>query len=65
MIKSVLLMHEWKVIRVTIKSLEIALSTHKNLIIKSDISSHWSQDGLLNNSCWHNWLTKRGEKMDV
>lgn len=64
-IKRVLLMHERKVIHVTIKSLEIDLSTHKNLIIKSDTSNHWRQDGLFNNYCWHNWLSKWGKKIDV
>ena len=52
-------MHEWKVIHVTIKSLEIDLSTHKNLIIKSDTSNHWRKDRLFNNYCWHNWLSKK------
>ena len=52
-------MHEWKVIHVTIKSLEIDLSTHKNLIIKSDTSNHWRKDRLFNNYCWHNWLYKK------
>lgn len=45
-IKTVMLLrHEWKMIHITIKYLEMDLNTHRNLISnKSSISNHWRQD---------------------